>query len=84
MTPEKRKEIRDAAEREPWLPFLDEFFMDDEIRRILRTESSPMIQAIRFVRTVKPWMLYECKKYVEAVRDGKTVDTQNWPARKNL
>lgn len=77
MTPEKRKEIRDASKREPWLPFLDEFFMDDEIRRILRTPplgewGSPPILAIKYVREVKGWSLMPCKAYVEAIRDGES------------
>lgn len=85
MTPEKRKEIRERTQRKlyPPLPFLDRHFLADEVRVILMTPqmewSSPLINAIKHVRSVTGWLLIESKQYVEAVRDGKPLpDTRSF------
>lgn len=83
MTPEQRKLMREKAKRMTLtLPFLDQFEMQNEVKRILATSSewSPMIIAIKYVRSVTGWLLVESKKYVEAVRDGKPLpEPPGWP-----
>lgn len=64
----------------PRFEFAEEFYMDEEIRRLLATKTVPpgngwgwsnIIPAIKYVRSVTGLGLAEAKKYVEKIRDAK-------------
>ena len=58
----------------PRFDFCEEFYMDEEVRSILATtppHMSALIEAIRYVRRVTQMSLFDCKQYVEKIRDAR-------------